>query len=186
MHRIFVAVDISEAARKRASEYVDELRSGFPRLPISWVRPEKLHLTLRFIGDCGERELETIRDVVEEIAAESQPFHLSITGTGVFPSEHRARVLWLGVGGEVDAMSRVKDLFEDAYKRAGLLGKRPSLTPHLTIARVKDASRCRDLIEKHLATQFEPVEFEVSEFVIYESELRPTGSVYSVVSKASL
>jgi 2'-5' RNA ligase len=186
MKRIFVAVDISEEAREKVAEYITVLRGDAPKFAANWVRPEKLHLTLRFIGDRGDDELTEIIDAVRSVSESIPAFLLRIAGTGVFPNEKRTRVLWLGVGGETDQMIKAKDLFENEYITAGLSGKRDSLKPHLTIARIKDIWRSREVIAEHLSSQFEPVEFEVSEIVVYQSKLLPTGSVYSVVSKHKL
>jgi len=183
MRRIFVAVDISDEARKKAGEYIVALRGDLPKFAASWVRPEKLHLTLRFIGDCGEAELKKVTEVVDSVSARMHSFRLNITGTGVFPNEKRARVLWLGVGGETDLMVRAKDMFENEYHSIGLLGKREALTPHLTIARIKNIGWCREVVVAHLNSHFEPIEFEVSEIVVYESELHPKGSSYSAVAR---
>jgi 2''-5'' RNA ligase len=186
MKRIFVAVNISEKARQKAAEYICVLKDDLPRFAITWVRPEKLHLTLRFIGDCGDDELNKVTAAVQIVSEKIPSFSLNISGTGIFPTEKKARVLWLGVNGEISQMIKAKNLFEEEYRRSGLLGKRESLTPHLTIARIKHTGWSRDVINKHLNSKFEPVEFEVSEIVIYESRLHPTGSLYSVASRHSL
>jgi RNA 2',3'-cyclic 3'-phosphodiesterase len=186
MQRIFLAVDISETARDRASDYINGLKEDGNRSGISWVRPEKLHLTLRFVGDCGAHEADMITAIAGEIATEIESFRISISGTGVFPSEKKARVIWLGVDGDVDRMRRAKDLFEEKYASRGQQENRDPLTPHLTIGRVKDPSRARGVVERHLEAEFEPVDFTVAELVVYESKLLPTGSVYTAVSRHRL
>src|SRR5687768_15040141 len=97
MRRIFVAVNISEEARRLAASYAEGLRSVVPRSGASWVRPDKHHLTLRFIGNCTDRELEVLTIGVDRIAEKMRPFYLAIKGTGVFPPTRDARVVWLGV-----------------------------------------------------------------------------------------
>lgn len=180
MRRIFVAVNISEEARQRAADYIALLRGGEPTRGMSWVHPEKLHLTLRFIGNCDEDDLQKVLSSAQFAAENDGRFTLNISGTGVFPSAKRARVLWLGVGGEIDKMAKAADLFNGAF---GSKGEHEVFKPHLTIARVKDASKNREIISKHVNWQFEPVEFEVSEIVVYESELHPKGSIYSAVAR---
>jgi 2'-5' RNA ligase len=124
--------------------------------------------------------LQKVLSSAQFAAENSSPISLNISGTGVFPNPRRARVLWLGVGGEVDKMARTVELFNKAY---GSRGELEVFKPHLTIARVKDASKNREIISKHVNLQFEPVEFEVSEIVVYESELHPKGAVYSAVAR---
>ena len=180
MRRIFVAVDISEQARQRAADYITGLRDMSSSGGVSWVNANKLHLTLRFIGNCDDGEVQKVISSAQFAASRSSPINLNISGTGVFPNAKRARVLWLGVGGEVDKMAKTADLFNNAY---GSKGEHEVFKPHLTIARVKDASKNREVISKHINSQFGPVEFEVSEIVVYESQLHPKGSVYSAVAR---
>lgn len=180
MRRIFVAVDISEEAREKTAEYIYRLRGDGPTRGIAWVNPDKLHLTLRFIGNCDEDEMQKVLYSAQFASKNSGPIRLDVSGTGVFPNARRARVLWLGVDGEVDKMAKTADRFNEAY---GLKGEHDVFKPHLTIARVKDAAKNREVINNHVKSQFEPVEFKVSEIVVYESELRPKGSVYSAVAR---
>jgi 2'-5' RNA ligase len=180
MRRIFVAVDISDRARQRTADYISELRETRSLGGISWVNADKLHLTLRFIGNCNDDELEKVISSAQSVAQDSGPLTLSISGTGVFPNAKRPRVLWLGIGGEVDKIVKMVDLFNQAY---GSAGEHDVFKPHLTIARVKDASKAREIIDKHGNKQIEPVEFEVTEIVVYESKLDPQGSVYSAVAR---
>lgn len=180
MRRIFVAVDISEEARRKAADYITKLRGGEPARGISWVHPDKLHLTLRFIGNCDEDEMRKVLSSAQFAAENSGPITLYISGTGVFPNAKRARVLWLGVGGEVDKMAKTTDIFNKAY---GSKSEHEVFKPHVTIARVRDATKNSKIISQHINSRFEPVGFMVSDVVVYESELHPKGSVYSAMAR---
>lgn len=180
MRRLFVAVDISEEARERGAKHTSRLRGDGTTRGISWVNPDKLHLTLRFIGNCDEDEVQKVLSSARFAAENNSRFTLNISGTGVFPNAKRARVLWLRVGGEVDRMAKIVDSFNEAY---GSKGEHEVFKPHLTIARVKDPSKNREIINRHINSQFEPAEFEVSEIVVYESKLDPKGSIYSAVAR---
>lgn len=167
-----------------AARYADDLRSDVPRSAASWVRPEKLHLTLRFIGNCTAAELLLLTEVVDSIAVKTQPFDLAIKGTGVFPTTRQARVAWLGVHDPTDALGSIHIGIMPAggLAAAASSGRSQQFSPHLTIARIKDIQKCRALISQHLGSSFESPEFRVSEVVIYESSLHPDGSVYKVLS----
>jgi 2'-5' RNA ligase len=183
MKRIFIAVDISDEARERAARYAADLGSQRSR-GISWVKPENLHLTLRFLGDCDTGQLERVNAALQKTSAKCSRFSLTIANTGVFPTARKARVLWLGVDGEVAGMVRARKLFDESFGPE--IGKEKPLTPHLTIARVRDPYACRDVVARHLTTGFEPVTFTVDELVVYESKLRPTGSVYTAIARFGL
>jgi RNA 2',3'-cyclic 3'-phosphodiesterase len=179
--RIFVALDISEQARGNAADFIKKLRERFPKARAAWDKPEKLHLTMKFLGEIEEESLKKLQEAVEKTSRELSPFKLQIAGTEVFPSPGQARVLWLGVGGELESVRRLNEILEAECESQGFMKEKRKFKAHLTIARLKE--RAGELAETHLREKFEPVEFEVSELTVYQSELRPTGSVYSVVSK---
>lgn len=186
MKRIFVAVDISEAARRAAADYIETLRAEFREVRVGWERAEKLHLTMKFLGDCEETQLKELPKIVAETAAQISSFTIQIAETGVFPNARAPRVLWIDVKDAAGNLLKIHDLLEKACEKIGFQRERRRFVPHLTIGRVKEPNRARDLAEKHLKNKFEPVETLVPEIVIYESRLLPSGSVYSIVSKHGL
>lgn len=172
--RIFAAVDISDEARACVGEYVRDLRESFAALRVRWERLEKLHVTLHFAGDLDDGELAAFQERVAACAANTSAFVVAIDSTGAFIKRRsRANVLWLGL----DSQGKLEKL------AVGLDRDNSRFNAHLTIARLKDAKECRDLIDKHLAGKFERIDFNATEIVVYESKLLPSGSVYSVVSK---
>ena len=181
MKRIFVAVDISDAARRKTAVYIESLRSEFRRVRVGWEKPEKLHLTLKFLGDTDEKQLAELGKIVREISTEMTNFKLQIAETGVFPNERNPRVLWIDVKDEARNLSKINERLEAECERIGFARERRAFVPHLTIGRIREPIRARDLARRHLENGFEPVEFNVSEIVIYESKLLPTGSIYRKV-----
>jgi 2'-5' RNA ligase len=179
MKRIFVAVDISDQARRRVAAYIETLRNEFRQPRVGWEKPEKLHLTLKFVGDCEEKQLGELEKIVEEISAGFTNFKLKIAETGIFPNVRNPRVLWIDVKDEKGNLAKINERLEAECEKIGFEKERRKFVPHLTIGRVREPLRARDLAQKHLQNKFEPVEFEVSQIVIYESRLQPAGSIYS-------
>jgi RNA 2',3'-cyclic 3'-phosphodiesterase len=186
MKRIFVAVDISEEARRKAAAYIETLRNEFRAVRVGWDKPEKLHLTLKFLGDTDEKQLGELEKIAAEISAGITNFKIRIVNTGVFPNARSPRVLWIDVEDETGSLAKINNRLEADCEKIGFARERRAFVPHLTIGRVREPNRARELANKHLQNNFEPVEFMASEIVIYESKLLPTGSVYAVVSKHSL
>lgn len=186
MKRIFVAVDISDEARRKVAAYVETLRNEFRNARVGWDKPEKLHLTLKFLGDASENQLETLNKIVGEIAGKISKFSLQIAETGIFPTQRNPRVLWIDIIDTAETLAKINNLLEAECEKIGFEKEKRKFVPHLTIGRVCEPNRASGLAKKHLENIFEPVEFEISEIVIYESKLLPTGSVYSVVSKHEL
>ncbi len=185
MKRIFIAIDISEEARQKAAEYAAKLRHSFSGVRIGWEQPEKLHQTLKFLGNVSERQVGAVQKALARVAVSFPGFKANLTDTGVFPAKGRPRILWIGV----EADSNLAAIADQAEAECRLLGfrsdKRP-FRPHLTIARLREPSRSADVVAQHLANRFEPVTFEVREIVIYESELRPAGSIYTKLASIPL
>jgi 2'-5' RNA ligase len=179
MKRLFIAVDISEQARNLAAKYIAELRAAFPEVRVGWERPEKLHLTLKFLGRTSEEQLDAIAQRLKSVADTRRRFRLVLTGRGLFPSARNPRVLWLGIR---DVEKKLADLANAVIDEMADLGFEPEkrgFKAHLTIARIKDPPTGGPLAEKHLQMEYEPVEFSVDEIVLYESHLRPKGSIYT-------
>src|SRR5687767_3013606 len=99
--RIFIALDISDEARQKAAAVIKNLRERFPKARVGWDKSEKLHLTLKFLGEINDEQLENLQKAVASASRKISPINLRIAETGVFPSPKNARVLWLGVKGEI-------------------------------------------------------------------------------------
>ena len=181
-----MAVDISGEARSKAAAYIETLRNEFRAVRVGWDKPEKLHLTLKFLGDTDDRQLRAVEETVADISARTTNFKLQISETGLFPNARNPRVLWIDVKDEAGSLAKINDRLEADCEKIGFARERRGFVPHLTIGRVREPNKARELAEKHLQNGFEPVEFTVSEIVIYESKLLPAGSVYRIVSKHAL
>jgi 2'-5' RNA ligase len=181
MKRTFIAVDISDAARLKAASYTEGLRREFPQLRVGWERPEKLHLTLKFLGDVNEETLQNVQRAVREVVESNRRFQMALAGTGKFPPKGDPRILWLG-GQDNGQFAAIALQIERELTPMGFEPERRGFSPHLTIARLREPRRSANLGDVHLNNDFGPVGFEVREIVIYESKLLPKGSVYGRVA----
>jgi len=186
MKRIFTAIDISEKARRAVFAYTGKLRGEFPDLRVGWERAEKLHLTLKFLGDLEEKQLQNLIEAVEETAKQISNFKLQIFQTGAFPAKRNARILWLGLKDETEGLQKLNAILKNECAINGFAKEARDFKPHLTVARLREPNKSKELVERHLAEEFESAEFTVSEIVIYESRLQPNGSVYAIASKHRL
>ena len=184
LRRIFIAIDLSEEARSVCAAHVESLRRGFPWARVGWERPEKLHITLKFLGPTTEDTLAELLKKLEQVSS-LQPELLRLGVPGVFPNKNRPRILWVGVDDRETFAARANALVEDVCGSLGFETDDRRFTPHITIGRVRDPNSARDLVAAHLDAQIEPVEFEADSLAVYESKLLPTGSVYSVVARFS-
>ncbi len=186
MKRVFVAIDISDEARRIVAARISAFRNDASSSAIKWIRPDNLHLTLQFVGDVDNGQLQPVVNSVKKISEQFRKFRLSLQGVGAFPSPSKARVLWIGIHDEDSNCVKIKESLEHEFRQLGIAGDRKPVTPHLTVARIKDPRAARPLIEKYLNTEFEPIDFDVAKIVTYESKLLPTGSIYSKIATLAL
>jgi 2'-5' RNA ligase len=184
--RIFIAVDISDEARSRTAEHIDKMRQFATDVRVSWERPEKLHITLKFFGNVDENLIDKISDAITRIAGRFSSFEIAVTGTGVFTRAKQPRVLWLGIEDRNGSLAEIASQLDSRISRLGFEKEERSFSPHLTIARVREPQKAKGLAGAHLQSRFGSEKFIVTELVVYQSELKPTGSVYSVISRHSL
>jgi 2'-5' RNA ligase len=186
MKRIFTAIDISEETRAKAADYIKSLREEFSEVRVGWERPEKLHLTLKFLGDVDDEQLANLTAAVEVTAKRFADFKLQITQTGVFPSKRNARILWLGVRDEEGSLQMLNEILESECEKKGFAREKRNFKAHLTIARLREPHKSKELVERHLENEFASTEFEVSKIAIYESHLQKSGSIYKAIKNVEL
>jgi len=182
--RIFIAIDISDEARSWIDAYILGLKARSRHVLIKWERPEKLHLTLKFLGSVADERVASIDATVKALAGAFDKFDLTVDGTGVFPAESKPRILWLGIKG--DSIGAVAAGIDAGCEQLGFAREQRSFSPHLTIARIKEPSPSMDVVQTHLAVEFPAITFPVTHLTIYESRLLRNGSVYSVVARHPL
>ena len=184
--RMFCAVPLTEEVRERAARHMEFLRRQMPDVRASWDRPEKMHITLKFLGEIEVSRVEALSRAAERASREVEAFTLSIAGAGAFPTRGLARVLWLGIEDETGSLARLQSALETESEREGFRREERSFHPHLTIARLRKPEGARKLARLHQDTGFEAVSFPVSELLVIRSELGPQGSRYTEISRHKL
>jgi len=178
MKRVFIAVDIDEQIRRTVSDYIEDLRRKFPDVRVGWEKPEKLHLTLKFLGRTEEDVLGKLSERICDTVSSREPFEINIAGTGAFPSARSPRVIWIGVADAEEKFSAMAKTVEEICRGFGFEAESRKFHPHLTIARIKDPHGVRELGEFHLDQKLGSIPLAVKNVTIYESKLAPTGSRY--------
>ncbi len=147
---------------------------------LKWVRPEAIHLTLKFFGDISASAVGQIAAVVGPAAAAEAPFSFTVGAAGVFPDRRRPRILWLGMEGDVARLVDFQRRLDGALGRIGFPVEERPFSPHLTLARIK-SSRGLTGLERALEKGEEQTAgaFTASGVGLIRSELTPRGAVYT-------
>jgi RNA 2',3'-cyclic 3'-phosphodiesterase len=184
--RIFCAIELPEQIREQATEHIRILRGRFPHVSASWNRDGKLHLTLKFIGEIPQEQVDRVSLAAERASNNLDRFNLLVTGAGAFPEGGAAKVLWLGISDPSANLGVLQTRLEDECAQQGFIKERRSFHPHLTLARLRKPEGARVLAAAHQELGFPPLEFPVSDLLVIRSELSSEGSQYSVVSSHPL
>jgi 2'-5' RNA ligase len=178
--RLFLAIPIDKQILEILAGAVDRLRES--RAPVRWVRPEGMHLTLKFLGETGEDRVAPLVEAVSSVTRGVVPFPISVTGAGGYPNLRRPRVLWTGIIENSGTLFRLANGIENATEKLGWEREKRKFSPHITIGRVKGnmniarlTTAMEGIREEHWGGQ------EVGEVVLYSSKLQPGGAVYEKV-----
>jgi 2'-5' RNA ligase len=193
--RLFIALDIDDEIRQRISRFLDGVRNFAP--DGRWVKPESMHVTLKFIGEQPEPAVEAIKTALAGIAAAACEIHFR--GYGFFPTPKSARVFWVGMeaGPQLAALAASVD---DNMGTLGIPKEERAFSPHLTLARSAGGSgaphrqkndgarRTFQHLQEKLAALPQPDfgTMTAREFFLYQSQLSPKGSKYTKLARFAL
>jgi RNA 2',3'-cyclic 3'-phosphodiesterase len=184
--RVFFAVELAEEVRRRAGDHISDLRNRMPQVRASWERPEKLHITLKFIGEVEPDARAVLSGAAGRAATTLSPFRFVIKDVGAFPVRGLPRVLWLGVEDVSGSLARLQKGLEDECEGAGFPREARPFHPHLTIARLRRPEGAQRLAALHQEKGFAPAEVFVEALLLIQSELGPAGSRYTELSRHGL
>lgn len=184
--RTFIAVELSSAVRRRAGELIAHLQTAEAK--VTWVRPEQMHVTLKFLGDVPNIEVPKVCAAVVSGSAACEPFELGLHRAGAFPDVERARTLWIGVDRGLEPVRALQHSVESQLARLGFPKERRQFHPHLTIGRVRQGGpELQDLSQ--LLNQFADFNAgtcSIGEVLVLGSFLDPSGPTHEVLGRAPL
>jgi 2'-5' RNA ligase len=184
--RVFCAIELPSVVREKISEHITRLRTAAPDSSTSWVRPENVHLTLKFVGEIPLDRIKDLTQAAANAAAGFPPFEIVIGNTGSFPKHGTPRVLWLGVDDYSGKLAELQASLDDECLQLGFAKEARGFNPHLTIARGRKPHGARALALAHKEIGFVPTEVGVRELIVIRSELSSKGSNYTAISRHAL
>ena len=185
--RVFIAIDIDRQIQAGLGELQKQLQSkaDFKKSDVKWVRPELVHLTLKFLGEVDERKVAEVCDIVAKAASEHKSFELDVAGVGYF-GKNAAKVLWVGIS-QSDALANLQKDIEQSLAQAGWPEEARAFSGHLTLCRIRNpqagrklAAVSKDYGDLHIGSLI------VDSVRVYQSQLTPAGPIYTVLSKTEL
>lgn len=187
--RLFVAVELPPGVREALAGLQQELRPrGGPG--VRWVRPDGIHLTLKFLGDVPHPQVPQVEEALRSAASGQAAFGLGLGVSGFFPNPHRPRVFWVGIEGEVEQLTALARRVEEALSPLGFPTEGRPFAPHLTLARLGERlspAQRDDFGRAAQSAHWHPGHhFTVDGVSLIRSQLTPQGAIYSCLHRVAL
>ncbi len=183
--RAFIAIELPEELRRQLSavgKQIQEQAGETARRAVRWVPAANMHLTLKFLGEVSRANLTVLAGMLAAEAARHATFKFTVGGLGAFPNTRRPRVVWVGSEAPPD-MAQLQHAIDLETQRLGYPGEDRPYSPHLTLGRVNQNAQPEAVAQ--LARVLNEVkvgqlgEVTVDAVHLFQSDLRPTGSVYT-------
>lgn len=169
--RLFIAALLPDGIVLHLSKYINSLKTEIEG--VKWEKPEKLHVTLKFLGNVDDSKVAEILDLIATITAECDSFQVSLTEFGAFPNLKNPKVFYIGLA-QNKVFSKFQMALERDLSKLGYEKEDHKFTPHITLGRVKKRVRIGMLPTRQK-------NFQINQIALIESKLRFEGSAYSIV-----
>jgi len=183
--RAFIATEIHKETRKELIAVQEKLKKSL-KGNIAWVKPENIHLTLRFLGHIEKTQIEQFKKIITAITKQIKKFYYDLGVIGAFPSLSNPRVIWVGINFGFNELNQINALLEEQLEIIDFGVGEKYFHPHLTIARVKtlqDKGSFEE-ISKQIRPHQEP--YIIDKIVLFESELSSKGAKYTKLFESKL
>jgi 2'-5' RNA ligase len=181
--RTFIALELPPSVISLLEKVQEDLKSM--RLRAKWVRPENIHLTLKFLGNINPGDIDKIGRAMKDAVDNFVAIDLVVRGVGVFPGIKRPRVIWVGLGGQTQLLFAMQRMLEDNLTALDFEKEKRPFKGHLTLGRFRqtvEPDTIRQIMQKYANLSSE--EFTASRIILFKSDLKPTGAVYSQLQQA--
>lgn len=178
--RVFVAIPIPEAVVVFVKNIQAQLQ--LPGMDVRWLADSHIHLTLKFLGDIERSRVPAVTAQMDTAAGQILPFRLKARGVGVFPDRRHARVVWVGLDGELDRLGEIRIALESCLESIGFSRENRRFHPHLTIGRTR-----RQIVAQNLRRSLDTLKdaasdlFQVDRLMLFKSILKPAGAEYTLL-----
>ena len=177
--RVFIGIPLQQELREEIGTFEGVLKKAEG---IKAVKPDNLHVTLKFIGNTPERKLDRIKEIIDKSCEGIKPFVIKPSGLSAFPSPDKASVVWLDCGQEAACAVTIFNSLEKKLRALAFAGEKKEYIPHITVARSRktaDITKIQNAIKPSGASSADCV-------VLYKSDLKPDGPVYTELYKRKL
>jgi RNA 2',3'-cyclic 3'-phosphodiesterase len=172
MIRTFIALPLPETVKDALFEVSGMLRKT---INARWVKPDAIHLTMKFLGDIDEKNLVSIGERLDDVSSRHPRFVMRLTGLGAFPSVRKARLIWAGIDTDMVGLHKLAASIDDLSANYGVPKEGRPFTAHITLARLREPSMI------NLDVRMRDITFIIDKMHLYKSDLTPQGARYTLL-----
>lgn len=183
--RTFIAIELNEQVKR----LIQQIQARLKPLgcDIGWVKPENVHLTLKFLGEIKTKLAPRITEAIESIAKNLPPVETTLTGIGFFPDARRPRVVWVGLNDTVGDIARLAQLLETALGDIGFKKENRGFKAHITIGRIRTQRNITVLTQEVPKISLPPgIRQSINQIILFKSTLTAQGPIYEPLSQIKL
>ncbi len=175
--RIFIAIKVPDSIKEK----IFKLQKNLDIRNIRWVASQNIHLTLKFLGEVPEKQIEAVIEAIKSSTQKSKPFDISFEEIGGFPNSKQPRVLWVGIKEGKDKLIELMQNLNKEFSSIGFETESRKPAPHLTIGRIKKVESLKLKVEKIKTTSF-----LTEQVYLIKSELTSQGPIYTDIKEFKL
>ena len=185
--RAFIAIEISDDIKSILTQIESHLK--YSDADVKWVKPEIIHLTLRFLGEITDKKCEDVKSVLDTIAKSTKSFELTLKDIGAFPKIEHPRVIWVGLERGRTETADLAERIDESLSRMAFAKENRPFSPHLTIGRVR-SERNKDKLKDKISSASASFQVpgagshKITSVVLFQSTLTPQGPIYTKLHEA--
>ena len=182
--RIFIGVKLNETVHQKIETFLKPFKKA--GTPIRWVKPENVHITLKFIGEVPKDKYLQIEKQLSNLDLAVDSMDIKLTGCGKFGKQDTLNIFWIGLEPN-PLLNRLYDLIEESLNKIGIEKESRPFKPHITVGRNKRNYNFKGFYETIADKSDQPIaEFTVSHFQVFKSDLKPEGPIYTILKEIPL
>lgn len=179
--RAFIAIDLPFNIKNKIRQIQTRLKST--EISAKWIKPENIHLTLKFLGNIEENQINEIKNIIKETTYISKPFQVSFNNFGFFPNPKKPKVFFISLTDE-STLKKFTNILEEKLEKLGFK-KEKRFEAHITLARIKNITNITNLVKEINNISFKK-SFSINEIILFRSTLTQSGPIYAKVFSSSL
>lgn len=189
--RAFIAIELPPGIQKYLANLQNSLKKSDTN--IKWVKSGNIHLTLKFLGDINEEQIDLIKKIIEKISSTLNVQELELNEIGAFPKKERARIIWVGINDESGILKKIAINLENEISKIDIPKETRPFSAHITLGRIKiprrDLRLAQLLEEIKISTSPEGgqnLKFTFSKITLFKSTLTARGPIYERLYEGNL